>query len=278
MNMTETKTLEEFITEYYDNVQLSTFSEQDVQDIFDTCMCRYDTTVSKDFRLPPISGNELEQIQYKLTSCNLLYDLGIGSIEAFTLSPYKRTQDMLVEFSNKLKLGYSPVPSSKLSFAKFNKNSKYVGFIAYKPDQLVEQELELLREQIKDLLTRKCELENDELLAPEEAKSFALQKLAEQEEEKEQALQLRAAKAAAAAKEKLLSSSNVELTELLKRNWVTFEEAKKVSKCDQNTKVESLLTDNGFIAVRKYLSDGKQRKLWVKESKSETLDYKDITL
>ncbi|MBO0163142.1 hypothetical protein J0692_12920 [Vibrio alginolyticus] len=277
MNMTERKCLEEFINEYYDNVQLSTFSEQDVQDVYDTCMCRYDTTVSKDFRLPPISGNEIEQIQYKLTSCNLLYDLGIGSIEAFTLSPYKRTQDMLVEFSKKLELGYSPVPSSKLSFAKFNKNSKYVGFIAYKPDQLVEQELELLRAQIKDLLIRKCELENEELLAPEEAKAYALQKLAEQEEEQEQALHLRAAKAAAAAKEKLLSSSNVELTELLKRDWVTFENVKEVSGESNNAKVESLLTENSFVKKRKYISD-KQAVIWIREGKESEIDFKAITL
>ncbi|EIV8506865.1 hypothetical protein V4F55_004679 [Vibrio parahaemolyticus] len=277
MNMAERKCLEEFINEYYDNVQLSTFSEQDVQDVYDTCMCRYDTTVSKDFRLPPISGNEIEQIQYKLTSCNLLYDLGIGSIEAFTLSPYKRTQDMLVEFSKKLELGYSPVPSSKLSFAKFNKNSKYVGFIAYKPDQLVEQELELLRAQIKDLLIRKCELENEELLAPEEAKAYALQKLAEQEEEQEQALHLRAAKAAAAAKEKLLSSSNVELTELLKRDWVTFENVKEVSGESNNAKVESLLTENSFVKKRKYISD-KQAVIWIREGKESEIDFKAITL
>ncbi|HBN6175945.1 TPA: hypothetical protein L3V69_000545 [Vibrio parahaemolyticus] len=277
MNMTETKTLEDFINEYYDNVQLSTFTEKDVQDVYDTCMCRYDTTVSKDFRLPPISGNELEQIQYKLTSCNLLYDLGIGSIEAFTLSPYKRTQDMLVEFSKKLELGYSPVPSSKLSFAKFNKNSKYVGFIAYKPDQLVEQELELLRAQIKDLLIRKCELENEELLAPEEAKAYALQKLAEQEEEQEQALHLRAAKAAAAAKEKLLSSSNVELTELLKRDWVTFENVKEVSGESNNAKVENLLTENSFVKKRKYISD-KQAVIWIREGKESEIDFKAITL
>lgn len=275
--MTETKTLEDFINEYYDNVQLSTFTEKDVQDVYDTCMCRYDTTVSKDFRLPPISGNELEQIQYKLTSCNLLYDLGIGSIEAFTLSPYKRTQDMLVEFSKKLELGYSPVPSSKLSFAKFNKNSKYVGFIAYKPDQLVEQELELLRAQIKDLLIRKCELENEELLAPEEAKAYALQKLAEQEEEQEQALHLRAAKAAAAAKEKLLSSSNVELTELLKRDWVTFENVKEVSGESNNAKVENLLTENSFVKKRKYISD-KQAVIWIREGKESEIDFKAITL
>lgn len=275
--MAERKCLEEFINEYYDNVQLSTFSEQDVQDVYDTCMCRYDTTVSKDFRLPPISGNEIEQIQYKLTSCNLLYDLGIGSIEAFTLSPYKRTQDMLVEFSKKLELGYSPVPSSKLSFAKFNKNSKYVGFIAYKPDQLVEQELELLRAQIKDLLIRKCELENEELLAPEEAKAYALQKLAEQEEEQEQALHLRAAKAAAAAKEKLLSSSNVELTELLKRDWVTFENVKEVSGESNNAKVESLLTENSFVKKRKYISD-KQAVIWIREGKESEIDFKAITL
>ncbi len=277
MNMTERKCLEDFINEYYETVKLSTFTEKDVQEVFDTCLCRYDTTVSKDFRLPPISGNELEQIQYKLTSCNLLYDLGIGSIEAFTLSPYKRTQDMLVEFSKKLELGYSPVPSSKLSFAKFNKNSKYVGFIAYKPDQLVEQELELLRAQIKDLLIRKCELENEELLAPEEAKAYALQKLAEQEEEQEQALHLRAAKAAAAAKEKLLSSSNVELTELLKRDWVTFENVKEVSGESNNAKVESLLTENSFVKKRKYISD-KQAVIWIREGKESEIDFKAITL
>ncbi len=276
MNMTETKSLEDFINEYYETVKLSTFTEKDVEEVFDNCLCRYPTTVAGDMRPDHLKCGELDKIKYALTSSNLLYILKIGAIEAFTLHPHKQHQDVFVEYAEKLSEGYSPVSSHERPFSKYN-NGRQIGFIAFKPDCVQESELEQLKQEIERLLTRKCELENDELLAPSEAKAYALQKLAEQEEEQEEALHLRAAKAAAAAKEKLLSS-NVELTELLKRDWVTFEEAKKVSKCDQNTKVESLLTDNGFIAVRKYLSDGKQRKLWVKESKSETLDYKDITL
>lgn len=274
--MTETKSLEDFINEYYETVKLSTFTEKDVEEVFDNCLCRYPTTVAGDMRPDHLKCGELDKIKYALTSSNLLYILKIGAIEAFTLHPHKQHQDVFVEYAEKLSEGYSPVSSQQRLFSKYN-NGRQIGFVAFKPDCVQESELEQLKQEIERLLTRKCELENEELLAPDEAQSYALQKLAEQEEEKEQALHLRAAKAAAAAKEKLLSS-NVELTELLKCDWVTFEEAKKVSKCDQNTKVESLLTDNGFIAVRKYLSDGKQRKLWVKESKSETLDYKDITL
>ncbi|EJE4210044.1 hypothetical protein M3899_004559 [Vibrio parahaemolyticus] len=277
MNMTETKSLEDFINEYYETVKLSTFTEKDVEEVFDNCLCRYPTTVAGDMRPDHISGGELDKIKYALTSSNLLYILKIGAIEAFTLHPHKQHQDVFVEYAMKLSEGYSPVSSHERPFSKYN-NGRQIGFIAFKPDCVQESELEQLKQEIERLLTRKCELENEELLAPDEAQSYALQKLAEQEEARDQALHLRAAKAAAAAKQKLLNNGNEELTELLKRDWVTFEEAKKVSKCDQNTKVESLLTDNGFIAVRKYLSDGKQRKLWVKESKSETLDYKDITL
>lgn len=274
--MTE-KTLEDFINEYYDNVQLSTFTEKDVEEVFDNCLCRYPTTVAGDMRPDHISGGELDKIKYALTSSNLLYILKIGAIGAFTLHPHKQHQDVFVEYAEKLSEGYSPVSSQQRLFSKYN-NGRQIGFVAFKPDCVQEEEKDKLKQEIQRLLTRKCELENEELLAPEEAKAYALQKLAKQEEEQEQALHLRAAKAAQTAKQKLLNSGNEELTKLLKCDWVTFEEAKKVSKCDQNTKVESLLTDNGFIAVRKYLSDGKQRKLWVKESKSETLDYKDITL
>ncbi|MDL1991280.1 hypothetical protein, partial [Vibrio parahaemolyticus] len=106
---------------------------------------------------------------------------------------------------------------------------------------------------------------------------YALQKLAEQEEEQEQALHLRAAKAAAAAKEKLLSSSNVELTELLKRDWVTFENVKEVSGESNNAKVESLLTENSFVKKRKYISD-KQAVIWIREGKESEIDFKAITL
>ncbi|MCG9594989.1 hypothetical protein L1D58_25820, partial [Vibrio diabolicus] len=240
MNMTETKSLEDFINEYYETVKLSTFTEKDVEEVFDNCLCRYPTTVAGDMRPDHLKCGELDKIKYALTSSNLLYILKIGAIEAFTLHPHKQHQDVFVEYAEKLSEGYSPVSSQQRLFSKYN-NGRQIGFVAFKPDCVQESELEQLKQEIERLLTRKCELENEELLAPDEAQSYALQKLAEQEEEKEQALHLRAAKAAAAAKEKLLSS-NVELTELLKRDWVTFEEAKKVSKCDQNTKVESLLT------------------------------------
>ncbi len=275
--MTDTKTLEDFITEYYDNIQLSTFSEQDVQDIFDTCLCRWDTTVAGDVRPDHISGSELDKINYSLQGCNLLYILKVGAIEAFTLRPHVQHQDVFVEYAEKLKQGYTPVSSAQRAFSKYN-NGRRLGFIAFKPEQVQELEKEQLKEQIRTLLQRKVELENNELLAPEEAKNYALQKLADQEEEKEQALHLRAARAAQTAKQRLLASSNTELTELLQRDWVTFESVKEVSDLESNTDIESLLTNNGFISVRKYLADGKQRKLWVKQDKVETIDYKAITL
>ncbi|MCY9877743.1 hypothetical protein OTK59_14395 [Vibrio natriegens] len=271
------KTLEDFITEYYDNIQLSTFSEQDVQDIFDTCLCRWNTTVAGDVRPDHISGSELDKINYSLQGCNLLYILKVGAIEAFTLRPHVQHQDVFVEYAEKLKQGYTPVSSAQRAFSKYN-NGRRLGFIAFKPEPVQEQEKEQLKEQIRTLLQRKCELENDELLSVDEARSYGLQKLSEQEAEFEQALHLRAAKAATAAKEKLLSSSNVELSELLKSDWVTFDSVKEVSDLESNTDIESLLTSNCFISVRKYLADGKQRKLWVKQDKVETLDFKGITL
>lgn len=274
--MNHPKSLEDFITEYYDNIQLSTFSEQDVQDVYDTCLCRWDTTVAGDMRLDPIKGNELDKINYSLQGCNLLYILKIGAIEAVTLHPHKQHQDVFVEFSKKLKQGYTPVSSAQRAFSKYN-NGRHVGFIAFKPEQVQELEKEQLKEQIKELLTRKCELENDELLSVDEARSYGLQKLAEQEEEKEQALHLRAVKAAAAAKEKLLSSSNVELSELLKSDWVTFENVKEVSGESNNAKVESLLTENSFVKKRKYIAD-KQAVLWIREGKESEIDFKAITL
>ncbi|HHX8524921.1 hypothetical protein [Vibrio alginolyticus] len=276
MNMTETKTLEDFINEYYETVELSSFTEKDVQDVWDTCMCRWDTTVAGDFRLDPIKGSELDKINYSLQGCNLLYILKIGAIETVTLHPHKQHQDVFVEYAEKLKQGYTPVSSAQRAFSKYN-NGRHVGFIAFKPEQVQEQEKEQLKEQIKELLTRKCELENEELLAPTAAKSFALQRLAEQEEEQEQALQLRAAKAAAAAKQKLLNSGNEELTELLKRDWVTFENVKDVSGESNNAKVESLLTENSFVKKRKYISD-KQAVIWIREGKESEIDFKSITL
>lgn len=270
------KTLEDFITEYYDNIKLSTFSEQDVQDIFDTCLCRWDTTVAGDVRPDHISGSELDKINYSLQGCNLLYILKIGAIEAFTLRPHVQHQDVFVEYAEKLKQGYTPVSSAQRAFSKYN-NGRRLGFIAFKPSPQQQQEKELLREQIRTLLQRKCELENEELLAPEEAKAYALQKLSEQEAEFEQALHFRAAKAAAAAKEKLLSSSNVELSELLKSDWVTFENVKEVSGESNNAKVESLLTENSFVKKRKYIAD-KQAVLWIREGKESEIDFKAITL
>ncbi|EJE4206627.1 hypothetical protein M3899_001025 [Vibrio parahaemolyticus] len=276
MNMTDTKTLEDFINEYYEKVELSTFTEKDVQEVFDTCLCRWDTTVAGDMRPDPISGGELDKIKYALTSSNLLYILKIGAIEAFTLHPHKQHQDVFVEYAEKLSEGYSPVSSQQRPFSKYN-NGRQIGFVAFKPDCVQEEEKEKLKQEIERLLTRKCELENEELLSPEEAKAYALQKLAEQEEEQEQALHLRAAKAAAAAKEKLLSSSNVELTELLKRDWVTFENVKEVSGESNNAKVESLLTENSFVKKRKYISD-KQAVIWIREGKESEIDFKAITL
>ncbi|EIA1555063.1 hypothetical protein K6799_001712 [Vibrio parahaemolyticus] len=276
MNMTETKTLEDFINEYYDNVQLSTFTEKDVEEVFDNCLCRYPTTVAGDMRPDHISGGELDKIKYALTSSNLLYILKIGAIEAFTLHPHKQHQDVFVEYAEKLSEGYSPVSSQQRLFSKYN-NGRQIGFVAFKPDCVQEEEKDKLKQEIQRLLTRKCSLENEELLAPEEAKAYGLQKLAEQEEDKEQALHLRAAKAAQTAKQKLLNSGNEELTKLLKRDWVTFENVKDVSGESNNAKVESLLTENSFVKKRKYISD-KQAVIWIREGKESEIDFKSITL
>ncbi|MEF1312393.1 hypothetical protein QTO01_20280 [Vibrio mytili] len=273
-----TKTLEDFINEYYDNIKLKTFTQKDVEEIYDTCLCRWDTTVAGDFRLDPIiKGSELDKINYSLAGCNLLYILKIGAIEAVTMHPHKQHQDVFVEFAAKLKQGYTPVSSQQRAFSKYN-NGRHVGFIAFKPDNIQEAEKEQLKHEIERLLTRKCELENEELLAPKEAKAYALQKLAEQEEEKEQALHLRAAKAATAAKEKLLNSGNTELTELLKNDWVTFEDVKTTANENNNAKVETLLTDSGFIKKRKYLANEKQSVIWVKKEKESQVDYKSISI
>lgn len=274
--MTETKTLEDFINEYYDNVQLSTFTEKDVEEVFDNCLCRYPTTVAGDMRPDHISGGELDKIKYALTSSNLLYILKIGAIEAFTLHPHKQHQDVFVEYAEKLSEGYSPVSSQQRLFSKYN-NGRQIGFVAFKPDCVQEEEKDKLKQEIQRLLTRKCSLENEELLAPEEAKAYGLQKLAEQEEDKEQALHLRAAKAAQTAKQKLLNSGNEELTKLLKRDWVTFENVKDVSGESNNAKVESLLTENSFVKKRKYISD-KQAVIWIREGKESEIDFKSITL
>ncbi|MCY9879613.1 hypothetical protein OTK59_24035 [Vibrio natriegens] len=277
MNMTETKTLEDFINEYYETVELSSFTEKDVQEVFDTCLCRWDTTISGDFRLDPIKGSELDKINYSLQGCNLLYILKIGAIEAVTLHPHKQHQDVFVEYAEKLKQGYAPVSSAQRAFSKYN-NGRHVGFIAFKPDCVQVQEQEKLKQEIERLLTWKCELENEELLAPEEAKSYALQKLADQEQDQEQALYLRAAQTAQKAKQRLLASGNTELTELLKSDWVTFENVKTISGESNNAKVENFLSDNGFIKKRKYISDNKQSVIWIREGKESEIDFKSITL
>lgn len=277
MNMTETKTLETFISEYYDNVQLSTFTEKDVQDVWDSCMTRYSSTVAGDYSPDVINGSELDKINYALNGANLLYILRIGAIESTTLSAYMTQQDAYCEYAKKLLEGYKPCSSKDRTFNKYNHGNR-VGFVLFKPEQVQEKEKEQLKEQIRTLLQRKCEIENDELLAPEEAKAYGLQKLCELEEQKEQALHLRAALAAVAAKQRLLASGNTELTELLKESdWVTFENVKEVLGESNNAKVESLLTENSFVKKRKYISD-KQAVLWIREGKESEIDFKAITL
>ncbi|WP_212568708.1 hypothetical protein, partial [Vibrio parahaemolyticus] len=55
-----------------------------------------------------------------------------------------------------------------------------------------------------------------------------------------------------------------------------FEDVQAMCGDAANKEIEDVLNYLKFVSIREYLSDGKQRKLWVKESKVENLNYKSI--
>ncbi|MCG3741990.1 hypothetical protein EXA18_00640 [Vibrio cincinnatiensis] len=274
------KTLNDFITEYYDNVNLKTFDKAQVDAVVNTCLCRYNTTVAGDFQPEPEARfkTELDYINYKLNSVNLLYVLKIGAIQAFTLSPTKLMQDLLVEYADKIKNDhYSPVPSSERAFNKYERG--YKGFILYKTQEQQQAEIDLIRAEAEKLLLRKIEIENEELLDVEEAKAYAQQQLAIQQEQAEQTYLQAALKASSDAKNKMLLKlkSNDELDKLLQKDFLFFADIKAVVN-GTNSELESILKDNDYISVRKYIFGGKkQATVWIKQQLADSYDYKAIT-
>ncbi|EJG2227923.1 hypothetical protein BS007_RS07710 [Vibrio parahaemolyticus] len=181
-------------------------------------------------------------------------------------------QYLLVKHAELIEQGYKTVTYKEHNlFHQLSTNK----LIMKKPNNMIETDIEFIKEQVVLLLDELNKIERKEKMCVQTATEWAKSKHAEQQKAFDQEVAKLAANEANSLNDMYMNFSQY-FDEIESKDYWFFDELKDMCGNASNKDIEEVLTHLNFIPVRKYLADDKQHKLWVKENEAETLDYKSI--
>ncbi|EPS3428859.1 hypothetical protein ACVD55_000241 [Vibrio alginolyticus] len=219
---------------------------------------------------PKVFINRKEEIQHLLAGSNFIKE---NKLCAYHHEYVKEgLQQLLVKHAELIEQGYKTVsPKQHNLFHQLSVNK----LIMKKPNNMVETDIEFIKEQVVLLLDELNEIERKERMDVVKAQEWAKSKHAEQQKAFDKAVAELAASEANNLNDMYMNFSQY-FDEIESKDYWFFDELKEICGNASNKDIEEVLTHLNFTPVRKYLADDKQHKLWVKQDKAETLDYKSI--
>lgn len=211
-----------------------------------------------------------DEITYLLSGSNLVKENKLCSYHHEYVK--EGLQYLLVKHAELIDRGFKTVsPKEHNLFHQLSVNK----LIMKKPDSLIEEDTKTIKEQVVSLINELNEIERKEKMDVVKATDWAQNKHSEQQKAFDKAVAEFAASEASSLNDMYMNFSQY-FDEIESKDYWFFDELKKMCGNASNKDIEEVLTHLNFTPVRKYLADDKQHKLWVKQDKAETLDYKSI--
>ncbi|BCG20768.1 hypothetical protein [Vibrio alginolyticus] len=265
------QTVEELIKEYY-RTQVTKPEQIDQE--------RVDKVVNfnlASYNLPYIStsapkafSSRKDEITYLLSGSNLVKENKLCAYHHEFIR--EGLQQLLVKHAELIDRGFKTISSQEHNlFHQLSVNK----LIMKKPDCLIEEDIKTIKEQVVLLLDELNEIERKEKMDVVKAQEWAKNKHSEQKAAYDKAIAELAASEAKSLNDMYVNFSQY-FDEIESKDYWFFEDVQAMCGDAANKEIEEVLNYLKFVSIRKYLSDGKQRKLWVKESKVENLNYKSI--
>lgn len=276
MSIANTNTLptvqpvEELIKEYYrTQVTKPELDQERVDKVVNFNLASYNLPYISTQAPKPFSDRK-EEIQHLLAGSNLIKE---NRLCAYHHEYVKEgLQYLLVKHAELIQQGYKTVSSQQHNlFHQLSVNK----LIMKKPDNIIETEIQFIKEQVVLLLDELNEIERREKMNVIKAQEWAKAVHAEQQKAFDKAVAELALQATNNLTDMYTNFSQY-FDEIESRDYWFFDELKDMCGNASNNDTEEVLTHLNFTPVRKYLADDKQHKLWVKQNKAETLDYKRI--
>ncbi|ELA8172834.1 hypothetical protein RGL50_000287 [Vibrio alginolyticus] len=219
---------------------------------------------------PKAFSSRKDEITYLLSGSNLVKENKLCSYHHEYVK--EGLQYLLVKHAELIEQGYKTVSSQEHNlFHQLSVNK----LIMKKPDNMIETDIQFIKEQVVTLIDERNEIERKEKMNVIKAQEWAKAVHAEQQKAFDKAVAELAASEASSLNDMYMNFSQY-FDEIESKDFWFFDELKEMCGNGSNKDIEEVLTHLNFIPVRKYLADDKQHKLWVKESEAETLDYKSI--
>lgn len=265
------QTVEELIKEYY-RTQVTKPEQIDQE--------RVDKVVNfnlASYNLPYIStsapkafSSRKDEITYLLSGSNLVKENKLCAYHHEFIR--EGLQQLLVKHAELIDRGFKTISSQEHNlFHQLSVNK----LIMKKPDCLIEEDIKTIKEQVVLLLDELNEIERKEKMDVVKTQEWAKNKHSEQKAAYDKAIAELAASEAKSLNDMYVNFSQY-FDEIESKDYWFFEDVQAMCGDAANKEIEEVLNYLKFVSIRKYLSDGKQRKLWVKESKVENLNYKSI--
>ncbi|EPP6379624.1 hypothetical protein ACUNB6_000945 [Vibrio alginolyticus] len=276
MSIANTNTLptvqpvEELIKEYYrTQVIKSEVDQERVEKVVNFNLASYNLPYISTQAPKPFSDRK-QEIQHLLSGNNFVKENKLCAYH----HEYVREglQQLLLVHAELIQQGYKTVSPKKHNlFHQLSVNK----LIMKKPDSLIEEDIKFIKEQVLSLINELNEIERKEKMCVQTATEWAKTEHDKQQKLFDKAVAELAASEASSLNDMYMNFSQY-FDEIESKDYWFFDELKEMCGNASNKDIEEVLSHLKFIPVRKYLADDKQHKLWVKQDKAETLDYKSI--
>ncbi|UYI49652.1 hypothetical protein OFO16_16660 [Vibrio natriegens] len=264
------QTVESLIKEYYrTQVTKPELDQERVDKVLNFNLSSYGLPYISS-QAPKAFSSRKDEITYLLSGSNFIKENKLCSYH----HEYVREglQHLLIRHAELIDQGYKTVPYQEHNlFHQLSTNK----LIMKKPDSLIEEDIKFIKEQVLSLIDELNEIERKDKMDVVKAQEWAQAKHAQQQKSFDKAVAELAASEASSLNDMYMNFSQY-FDEIESKDYWFFDELKEMCGNASNKDIEEVLTHLNFTPVRKYLSDDKQHKLWVKESEAETLDYKSI--
>ncbi|MDW3049742.1 hypothetical protein [Vibrio sp. 1408] len=264
------ESIEELIKQYYRTQVIKPELDQDrVNKVINFNLASYrlpfiNTSAPKAF------SSRKDEILYLLKGNNLVNENKLCAYHHEYIR--EGLQLLLLKHAELINQGFKTVsPSEHNLFHQLSVNK----LIMKKPDSLIEEDIKTIKAQVPSLLSELNEIERKEKMDVGKAQEWAQNKHSEQKASYDKAIAELAASEANNLNDMHVNFSQY-FDEIESKDYWFFEDVQAMCGDAANKEIEEVLNYLKFVSIRKYLSDGKQRKLWVKESKVENLNYKSI--
>ncbi|MEZ8937905.1 hypothetical protein AB6E05_01205 [Vibrio alginolyticus] len=262
--------VEELIKEYYrTQVIRSELDQERVDKVVNFNLASYNLPYIST-QAPKAFSSRKDEITHLLSGSNLTKE---NKLCAYHHEYVKEgLQYLLVKHAELIQQGYKTVTYKQHNlFHQLSVNK----LIMKKPDSLIEEDIKFIKEQVLSLIDELNEIERKDKMDVVKAQEWAQAKHAQQQKAFDKAVAELAASEASSLNDMYMNFSQY-FDEIESKDYWFFDELKEMCGNGSNKDIEEVLTHLNFTPVRKYLADDKQHKLWVKQDKAETLDYKSI--